>query len=97
MKTITIPRKLADDILKIHAAMMGQMTGKSYVGRSCEPVCIIRLAEAMGYPTPDPDLNKWIKPKRKELEQILAENPDVARNIGHLAWLLNQPRAKARK
>jgi hypothetical protein len=91
-KTITISRKLGNELLKTHAALMGELTGKSYVGRSCEPASICRLAEALGLPTPDPELNAWIKPKRKKLEKILAEDPRVARNIGHLAWLLNQSR-----
>lgn len=93
-KTITIPRKLGDEILECHAALMGELTGKSYVGRTSEPAAICQLAEAMGYPTPDPELNRWIKSARKDLETMLAANPGVARDIGHLAWLLNQPTKK---
>ena len=89
-KTIRIPRKLGDELLKVHAALMGELTGKSYVGRECEPAAICRLAEALGYPSPDPELNQWIARRRKRLERVLAEKPSMARNLGHLAYVLNR-------
>lgn len=90
MKTITIPRKLANSILADAAVILGEATGRSYAGRGCcNPASLCRLADALGYHTSDPEMNAWIKKNRRKLEKMMEAHPGEFRDLGHAAAVLH--------
>lgn len=83
--TITIPRTLADQLLKDIALTMLELTGKQFWERECTLASAYRLAEACGYDTPDAYINDTIAMQRPKFEQLMRENPGQWRTIGACA------------